>query len=148
MKKWQAIKIASVVHTLLWAVILAICVIGRLTVQRDPGIMEPMDFYFTKGIYNVFIIIAAAGIFNAALLSLSLRFVSADAITNRKVLGKVTLAFSILSNILFYLSAFLILYVNRDAVIFVPILWILCAFCSGFMLIVLGTERAAVNREK
>ena len=134
MKKWQGIKIAAVVHTLLWVVVLAICVIGRLTFRGDPG-MEPLELMMSKGIYNVFIIIAVAGIVNSALLSFSLRTVLAPVITKRKVLEKTALAFAMIANILFYLFAILLFLINSDALIVIPIIWLICVFCSCVMLL-------------
>ena len=99
--------------------------------------MEPLELMMSRGIYNVFIIIAVAGMVNSALLSFSLRTVLAPAITKRKVLEKVALAFAIIANILFYLFAILLLLINSDALMIIPIIWLLCVFCSCIMLIVL-----------
>lgn len=139
MKKRNGIRIASVAHTILWIAVFVISIIGRLA-YKDPE-MEPLELFLTKGVYNAFIIIAAAGILNSALLLFSLRSIAVTAITKSKGLEKMAMVFSVLSNILFYLSAVLIFYINTDVIIIVPVMWVLCAFCSCVILIVLRGKK-------
>lgn len=139
MKNKNGMIIASLVHTTLWIVILLISIIGR-AVYKDPE-MEPLDFLLSKGVYNAFILVAATGLFNAILLLFSLRSVLTTAITKSRVLEKTALFFSIITNMLFYLSVILVFLMKTDAVMIVPIVWALCAVCCFVILIVLGVKK-------
>ena len=139
MKKSSGVIIAAAVHTILWIVVLLVSVVGKITFNAPE--MEPIEFALSKEVYNVFIIIAAAGVLNSALMLFSLYSASTASITKSKVLAKLAIVFSAVTNILFYLSVVLIFNINTDAVIIAPIVCAVFAACCCIILIVLRTKK-------
>lgn len=136
----KVLKIASLIYTSLWFISFAVSVVGKLLYKAPPG-TEPLDAFLTQGVYNVLILAAAMGLFSSALLSMCLYAVFGPNVSKLSTLKNVTLGFSVLTNLLFYLSVYLVFIVNRDAVLVVPIMWILCAVICLVLLIVVMANK-------
>ena len=134
MKK-NGIVVASGIHIILWIIILLASVVGRLTYRGEPE-MEPLDFALSKGVYNVFVIVAICGLFTAILLFLSLYAIKRHQGSEHKRTRLVTLCFSVIATVLFYVSTVSIFAIRSDYVLIVPILWILCELTCGVLLLI------------
>lgn len=73
MTKKRVINIISSLHIVIWVLSLLVSVVLKLTYSDTD--MEPLEFALSKGVYNVFILVAIVGIINATTLFLSLRSV-------------------------------------------------------------------------
>ena len=92
--------------------------------------------YMSRGVSNVFILTAVAGVFSAGLLLLSLCSISATEVIKSKGLKKTALVLSIITNMLFYVSMFLLFLISKEEITVVSIIvWALCATCCCFILI-------------
>lgn len=133
MKKKQVILIASLVHLILWTLFLLVSVVEKLTYQVPD--MEPLQFALSKGVYNVFIIVAIAGIVNSTVLHLSLCVNSSTLNMKCKRIRVSALYFSAIATILFYSSAVLLFLINTDVIVIFPIAWFFCELCCGVLLV-------------
>ena len=130
MKKSAHIVLA--LHMILWVIILLISVVMRFTYRAAPE-MDPLDFALSKGVYNVFIIVASLGIINAATLFFSLRAVLSVSGEKHKRQRIVAFCLSLIATILFYSSAILIFIINSDMLLVLPVAWLLCELCCVVM---------------
>ena len=115
----------STIHFILWLFLLLASIIEKYTFRAPE--MEPLDFALSKAMYNVFIIVAAAGVMNAAILLLSFHPRNEKRNAARRL--------AVTATILFYSSAVLIFLINTDAVVIVPIAWLFCELCCGILLV-------------
>ena len=134
MKKKRVLTVASVVHLIFWIIVMLVSVVQRFT-YRAPE-KEPLDFFLSRGVYNVFILVAAVGIVNATVLFFSLRAVSRCPNGEHRRKRSAALWLSVAATVLFYLSAVLIFLVRSDAVVVVPIVWLLCELCCSVLLLI------------
>lgn len=132
MNKSTVKKILSLMHLILWSVFLLASVIMRFA-YRAPD-LEPLDYALSKGMYNIFIIVAVAGVTNATVLFLSVRAVSLHLNTKGKGKRAAALCISAIATILYYTSVALIFLVNTDIVVIASIAWFLCELCCGILL--------------
>lgn len=118
----KVFRTAAFVHWLLWCGFLVISVLGRIGFRGDG--LEPLDYALSKGIYNVFILVALAGVLTSLLLV---------GCINNTLLRSI----SVLTCILFYLCVVLLFTVSRDAVCGPAIaLWALSVtVCTAMLLI-------------
>lgn len=133
MKTKRVVINISAVHLFLCLAFLLVSVVLSLTYSA-PG-MEPLEFALSKGIYTVFVFVAVIAVVNATMLFLSLRAVFLRDEEEHKRKRKIALCCSGIATVLFYLSAVLIFVINSDAIIIVPLAWLLCEVCSGVLLI-------------
>lgn len=138
MKK-RVFLILSMVHLILWIAFLLISVLAKFTYRAQN--LDPLDFALSKGVYNVFVIVAVAGIINATVLFLSLRALSN---LNPKCKGKriAALCFSTIATILFYSFAVLLFFINTDKVVIIPIIWLLCELYCCLLLVLSGNNKS------
>lgn len=139
MKKAEsAFKITCMGFTVLWLTMLIISVIAQILYAVPDE--EPLDFTLSKGVYNVFLLISFLGFISSFMLLLSLSAFYKRRNSDQKkqrTLKNITLAATIMDNLLFYLSIGLIFLVNSDAIIFAPFIWCLCSIICAVLLIVL-----------
>jgi hypothetical protein len=139
MKIKKGITIASVVHLILWVIFLPVSVVEKFKFinSTPPPEWNSLDFAIAKGISNMFIITAVAGIITATILFLSLRavFRCMDVKLKRKRIS--ALCFSTIATISFYLFVMGVLNIlNSDVLLLLPIVWLLCELCCGALLII------------
>lgn len=133
MKKF---KILSIIYTALWIAFFLIAVIGRITYNESSA--DPLDAYMDKGIYNIFILVAASGLLSA----LSSLF---SALLNSKTQTRLTraaFALSIITNVLFVISFVLLFLINKDWIVFAPIIWVISLVACLIILVVSKITRS------
>lgn len=134
----KGIVIASGVHLIIWAIVMLASIVESFTYNEPTA--EPLNFALSRCIYNIFIIISAAGIINVTVLFLSLR-----GICDKQKRKKITsLCFSVTATIFFYLSAVLVFVIQSDLVIIFPIICLLLELCCGALLPVSGNSNKAI----
>ncbi|MBE6947796.1 MAG: hypothetical protein E7454_06070 [Ruminococcaceae bacterium] len=133
MKKKRIVFIASLVHLILWGILLLVSVIEQQTFYAPE--MEPLAFAMKKGILTVFSIISAVGIITAAVLFLSLCAISSQRNTRCKGRRITALCFSATATILFYSTIVLLFTIDKDILFILPIMWLLCELCCGILLV-------------
>lgn len=129
MEKFKITKILSVIYSALWGAFLLISIIGRLTYNASSA--DALGEYMDKGIYNVFVFVAAAGLLSA-LSSLFCVLLTSKTQTNP---ARAAFALSIITNVLFVLSFVLLFLINKDWIVFAPILWAICLVGTSVMLV-------------
>lgn len=135
----KGLKILSIVGSALWMMFLVISLIAMF-MYKDPE-ADAIDFALSKAVYNVFILVAAIGLFNSTLTSLCLYSVFNANTSEKSILKKVTLCALAMTNLLFYASICLIFVVNNDVVIIAPIMWALCAAGCLVLLVLLRRKK-------
>lgn len=126
----KSISIILITHMILWVAILLISAVTGLT-YSDPD-AEPLDFYLSRAVYNLFIILALLGIINAAVLFFSSRAISnaSGAMHKRK---RIAFCFSLAATIILYLFDILLFVVKSDVLLVLPAICLLCELCCGIV---------------
>lgn len=132
MKK-RIFMILSMVHLILWIVFLLASLTAKFTYHAPNT--DPLDFALSKGVYNAFIMVTAAGIVNAVILFFSLRGVLLHPKTENRKKQIAAFYVSVLATILFYSSAAMIFLVNTDIIVILPIVWFVCVLCCSILLV-------------
>lgn len=118
----KGFKITSIVFTVLWSVILII-MLAKIFSYRSPT-ADPLEIYLNKDLYKVFATVASMGVFSSGMLAVCLCKFSPNSL---RILKAITLVTAVLSNLLVYLSAYSLLFVDRADALTMPIAWGVCA---------------------
>ncbi len=133
MKKF--LRIGTLIPLILWGCFLILAVVERFSYRAAPH-AEPLEAAFDRGAYNLFIGLAVAGIFSAALLFFSVKQLQNPRNRDGKPF-RITFSLLSLTNVvLFYGSIFLIFVIHRDGVLVAPLLWLLVAVTNLVLLLV------------
>lgn len=126
----KSISIILTTHMILWVAILLISVVMRFTYSAPDA--DPLDFELSRGVYNVFIVVALLGIINAAILFFSSRTISnaSGAMHKRQ---RIAFCFSLAATVILYLFDILIFVVKSDILLVLPAIWLLCELCCGIV---------------
>lgn len=131
MKK-RVFLILSMVHLILWITFLLISVLARFTYHAQN--LDPLDFALSKGVYNVFILAALAGIVNAVVLHFSLHGILLHSKAVNQKTRITAFCVAVLATILFYSSVVMIFLINTDIIVIMPIVWVFCLLCCSVLL--------------
>ncbi len=124
-----------------WAVFLPISIIGRITFNAPE--LEPLDYFMTKGMYNVFILFAIAGVLTSVLLFLAARQLSNLLHKENKILTALLKTAATAECVMFYVSCLFMLIINKDALAIASVIvWLVCVVLCSVMLIVSKTSSA------
>lgn len=136
----KRLKILSIIHSTLWFAFFTLSIIAKYFYNAPDA--DPVDFALSKGVYNAFIFIAVMGLFSSMVLSISMYVVSKHKLTKKSFLKKATLTISILTNLLFYISIYLLFVINSDSILVIPVIWGLCVItCLVLLIIIIRNER-------
>lgn len=135
----KALKIASIAHIVVWIVILFALVVQRLIYVTPPD-YDAISDIIEKGLFTLFIGIAVFEVLNSVLLSACLRTFFDSYVSKLKVLKNTALWFSVLTNLLPYLSVCLLFAMDFKNVLIVPIIWVICTLVSLVLFIVLKVK--------
>ena len=125
-KAVTVVYILSVVLIALFSVVLIASIIGKMFSAPDGS--EPLDIIFSKGIYNIFIILALTGILNSILLFVCIRFFAKRklySIKNKNIFKSIPFISAALCNLLFYLFAVIVFTSHSYIMLAIPIVWVI-----------------------
>lgn len=125
-------RVLLTVHLAFWVLALLLSIVRRVTYTASDA--EPLDYFLSQGIYNVFILIGAVGSINAAMLFCACVAPENSAESHKKC-RSVALWLTYLATLLFYASIVLLFLIQSDFVILAPAAWLLCEVCSGVLLV-------------
>lgn len=142
----QIPKIAAVIHLIAWTVLLLISVVARICWQA-PASADGWDIMMIKGLYRVFILFSAAGVWNAALVLGAVKYFDAPSFQEHRRFDTVLEYVADATGILFYLCLVLPIILHGDEIFLAYALWLLCMVVCLVMLVIAAIRRARQKRK-
>ena len=140
----KASKREAGIHLIVWVVLLLISVVERISYQESTS----TESLFSEGMYNVVILFAAEGVLTAALVLGVVIYFKA---LSSQARGRFDTILGYVANALcfffyaFWISSFA---VNRNWILLLGALWLLCAPVCLVMLVIAAIRRARQKRAK
>lgn len=132
----KGFRVISIVFSVLWTIIL-IFILVRIFLYKAPT-ADPQEIYLNKGLYKIFAIVAAMGAFSSGVQAICLCRFSYSGYLEIRILKVITLCAAVLSNLLVYVSAYSLLFVDVEHSLTAPIAWGICTTICVMLLVFLN----------
>lgn len=129
----KILKIASVVFTALWIVLIYASIVEKQNYSNPTT--EPLDYYFSYAIYNVFIAVGITGIFSSGILTLCIYTFSSRGQEIKDIYMWFTYFVGMINNVIFYMFWYGLFYQNSYFTLLPPLVWIISwIICLGLLI--------------
>ncbi len=120
----KPIKVLSIVHMCIWIFLLIIVIVekGRYVSSANG---EPLDIYLSNGIYNIFIVLAIAGINSSLLLVIAIDSLIKMYCSSMQNVKNRAVVVAVISNVLFYTFIVSLCCIKEEWILIIPIIWLL-----------------------